>query len=61
MTFLKKQFRNNVNTAASCDFPRRFKTTGELCEYSGKYKGHWQPKFLLLHLKEHEKKSRLAV
>jgi hypothetical protein len=24
-------------------------------------KGHWQPKFLLLHLKEHEKISRLAV
>jgi hypothetical protein len=25
------------------------------------FKGHWQPKFLLLHLKEHEKISRLAV
>jgi hypothetical protein len=24
-------------------------------------KGHWQPKFLLFHLKEHEKISRLAV
>ena len=23
--------------------------------------GHWQPNFLLLHLKEHEKISRLAV
>ena len=23
--------------------------------------GHWQPKFLLLHLKEQEKISRLAV
>ena len=26
-----------------------------------RFKGHWQPKFLLLHLKEHEKISRLAV
>ena len=25
------------------------------------FKGHWQPKFLLLHLKEHEKIRRLAV
>jgi hypothetical protein len=25
------------------------------------FKGHWQPKFLLRHLKEHENISRLAV
>jgi hypothetical protein len=31
-----KQFRNKVNTAANSDFPRRFQTTGELCEYSVK-------------------------
>jgi hypothetical protein len=40
---------------------RHKEALGKIVKELEELKGHWQRKFLLLHLKEHEKISRLAV